>query len=269
MRLQPFYNTDGGAGTGGDGGAGGGQGDGGAADLIPRTEAQKAFAARDEAKKQLRLLQEQGLVLTPEQKAEVEALRTAAAQAEEDRKRKAGEFDQLRTDLLKKHEAEVTAARTEAQTIRQQYHQTLKSHAFAAALDWFGGAEAKTIMTPAIAAAFLGPYVAVEADEGGRESVVVKNTDGHVIMDAKTGRPAPFAQAIGELIGMLPERDSILRGSGKTGSGSSGGSGQGAAGAVDLGNLKPHDFKDPKVREALKREHAKAGGMVIGPAFER
>jgi len=233
-----------------------------AVDLIPRTEAVEAFKARDKAKQALRELQESGLVLTPEQKAEVEALRAAKVKAEEERKRKEGEFDSWRADFAKKTEEQIAAERERAVKVTERLHTTLKDHAFASASDWFGGSDAKTILTPAIASAYFGRYVAVEEHDGA-ERVVVRDPNGHAILDTKTGKPAAFAQAIGELIGMLPDRDSVLRGSGKTGSGSSGGS-HGTQ-TPDLAELTKRASKgDKDAITALRRQQSSLGGISFG-----
>lgn len=230
-----------------------------------KAEAQKAFKARDDAKRALREAQEAGRFLSDEQVERYKALETAAAQAEEERKRKAGEFDGWRADILKKHEEALTAEQTRAKQAQERLHGVLKDHAFASASEWFGGSEAKTILTPAIAASFLGRYVVVEEHEGV-ERVVVKNPQGHVIVDPKTGAPAPFTQAVGELIGMLPDKASILRGSGKTGSGNSGG-GNGNQSVIDFRNLTADQRRDPKVLAALRASLPK-GGVVMGEAYE-
>ena len=234
-------------------------------DLIPRTEAIEAFKARDKAKQALRELQESGLVLTPEQKAEVENLRAAKVKAEEDRKRKEGEFDSWRAEFAKKTEADIAAERERAAKVTERLHTTLKDHAFASASEWFGGSESKTILTPAIAAAYFGRYVAVEELDGA-ERVVVRDPNGHAILDTKTGKPATFAQAIGELIGMLPDKDSVLRGSGKTGSGSSGGSGS-TNQTTDLAELTRRAQKGDKAAlDALRQQQASLGGIRMGMA---
>lgn len=252
-----------------DTGTGGGAPAHGTEDLIPRSEAQKAFKARDEIKGQVREWKDAGLILTPEEKAEIDALRTAAQQAEEDRKKKAGEFDSLRVDLLKKHEAALTERDQKVSHATERLHGVLKDHAFASAVDWFGK-DGKTILTSAIASAYFGKYVAVEEHQGA-ERVVVKDLKGHVILDAKTGEPAAFSDAIGELIGMLPDKDSILRGSGKTGSGSSGGSGTTDHGAaVDVRRpMSAAELRDPKVRAALKAQMAQAGGLQVAAGLNR
>lgn len=236
-----------------------------------REEAKKAFKARDEFKTKLRSLEESGRVLTEEQVERYKALEQAAVTAEEERKKKAGEFDALRVELLKKHETALQAEARKAQEAQDRLHGLLRDHAFASAAEWFGGANAKTILTPDIAAAYFGRYVKVDVDDTGAERVVVTGPDNHVILDEKTGKPAAFTKAIGELIGMLPTRDSILRGSGKTGSGSSGGSGgTDRGGDVDVRRpMTAEELRDPAVRAKLKQQMANAGGLQVAAGLGR
>lgn len=273
MRVMDVLREGEEAGAGSGGGTGAPQGapqSGGDADYF-REEAKKAFKARDEYKAKVRALEESGRVLTDEQVERYKALEQAAASAEEERKRKAGEFDQWRADITRKHETALQAEARKAQEATERFHNTLRDHAFSSASEWFGGAGAKTILTPEIAAAYFGRYVTVEVDDNGAERVVVKDPNNHVILDAKTGRPAAFTQAIGELIGMLPTRDSILRGSGKTGSGSSGGSG-GTDHGVDVDvrrPMTPAELRDPNVRAKVKQQMANAGGLQVAAGLTR
>ena len=69
---------------------------------------------------------------------------------------------------------------------------------------------------------------------------------------------------------MYPEKDHILRGSGKAGSGARGGGGdRQKTGKVDFSNLTAEQMRDPKIREEAKRRVSRAGGIVMGEAFER
>lgn len=269
MRVQDVLreSEDGGAG----GGAGGAGGAGGGGDVeFFRGEAKKAFAARDKVKEELRLAQEAGRLLTDDQLTRYRELEAAAERAAEEKKKAEGQWDTLRTDLLKKHDEALNAERTKATQATERLHAVLRDHAFASASEWFGGDGAKTILTPAIAAAYFGRYVSVEEVDGA-ERVVVKDPRGHVIVDAKTGEPAAFAQAIGELIGMLPDKASILRGSGKTGSGNSGGRGTTeAGGVVDVRRpLTAEELRDPKARAAAREQMAGAGGLQVGAGIPR
>lgn len=231
-------------------------------------EAKKAFKARDEAKAALRKLQDSGLVLTDEQKSRYAEMEAAAAKAEEDRAKKAGEFDTLRSQLVKKHGEELETerqARTKAETDIQSL---IKENAFAQATDLFGASTAKTIYSAKAAQKVFDEFVRVDVVDGKRRLVVL-GLDGQPLLDAKTGQPASFAQAMSELLEALPDKDQHLRGSGKTGSGNSGGAPGGRAPVVDITQLKPADFQDPKVREQVKRQQAQAGGLVQGRAWER
>ena len=267
MLVRDVLREGEGAGAGGDGGTGaGGTGAGGQNDAeYYKAEAKKAFEARDTLKKQLRALEDAGRVLSDEQVEKYKALEEAAVKAEEDRKRKAGEFDSWRADFTKKTDEQLQAEREKAVKVTERLHTTLKDHAFASAGEWFGGEKAKTILTPAIAAAYFGRYVAVE-EQDGAERVVVRDPNGHAILDTKTGKPAAFAQAIGELIGMLPDKDSVLRGSGKTGSGSSGGSGS-TNQTTDLAELtRRAQSGDKAALAALKQQQGTLGGIRMGMA---
>ena len=246
---------------GGGAGAGSGTGTGTVKDdLIPRTEAVEAFKARDKAKQALRELQESGLVLTPEQRDEIAALKAEKAKAEEDRQKKAGEFDSMRVTLVKQHEAAIEAERQKAAKAETELASTLKGLAFASASTWFGEA-GKTVLTPEIAEAFYGRFVELD----GR-TVVVKDPEGNVILDAKTGKPAAFSDAIGQLIEALPNKDHVLRGSGKTGSGSSGGSGS-TNSTTDLAELTRRAQRGDKAAlEALKQQQGTLGGVRMGIA---
>jgi hypothetical protein len=234
-------------------------------------EAKKAFKDRDAAKGEMRKLKDSGAVLTDEQLARYKKLEEDAATAEETRARAAGEFDKLRTQLVDKHSTELKDRDTKLSTLSQRFQSTVITAAFGTAVDYFGAHDkAKTILDVELARDVLGKYVHVEDVEtdplGYR--IVVKLPNGDPIL-GKDGKPAPFTEAIGELINALPNKDRILRGSGKTGSGSSGGSGGHGNGDIDTSRLRPSDFQDPKVREAVKREHAQAGGMVMGRAWEK
>lgn len=237
-------------------------------DLIPRSEAKKAFEARDKAKKEADELRKRAL--SEDQIAEYQALKAAQEKAEEERQKKAGEFEAIKKSLIDKHAAELETERKARIALEQSYTQEKIEAAFLGASDWFGGESAKTIMTGDMAYAYLGKHVSYEDVEVAGKSikaVVVRDLEGNIILDGK-GNPARFAEAIGELIQSLPNKDRILRGSGKTGSGSSGGSTRGSE-TVDLSRLSVDSFKDPKVREALKRRQATAGGLQMGPAFDR
>jgi hypothetical protein len=236
-------------------------------DLIPRAEAKKAFEARDKAKKEADELRKRAL--SDEALAEYQALKAEREKSEEDRQKKAGEFESIKKSLIDKHSAELESERKARIELEQSYRQEKIEAAFLGATDWFGGDSAKTIMTGDMAFAYLGKHVSYEDVElAGKtiKAVVVRDLDGNIILDGK-GNPAKFAEAIGEVIAQLPNKDRILRGSGKTGSGSSGGS-TGSHQPVDLRNLTPARLRDPKVIEALKAQRS-SGGIQMGTAFTK
>lgn len=231
-----------------------------------KAEAQKAFKARDELKAKLRELE--GKVLSDDDLATYASLKEQQAKAEEERAKKAGEFESLKQTLLKKHQDELEAERTARKQLEQSYTAEKIEAAFLGASDLFGGHDnAKTILTGDIACSYLGKYVSYEDVEvGGKtvKAIVVRNPDGEIILDGK-GNPAKFGEAMTELISLLPTRDRILRGSGKTGSGSSGGA-TGTTQPINLSNLTPEQRRDPKVLAQL-RASLPRGGLVMGEAY--
>jgi hypothetical protein len=236
-----------------------------AADLIPRAEAKKAFEARDRAKKEADELRKRAL--SDEAIAEYQALKAEREKAEEDRQKKAGEFETIKKSLIDKHTTELEAERKARMELEQNYRQEKIEAAFLGASDWFGGESAKTIMTGDMAFAYLGKHVSFEeVDVAGKtiKAIVVRDVDGNIILDGK-GNPAKFSDAIGEVIAQLPHKDRILRGSGKTGSGSSGGS-TGSQQPVDLRNLTPAQLKDPRVKAALEALGGNTG-IQMGSSF--
>lgn len=268
--LQPLYLPEGDGGQGGNSGGDGTGGNGGGGDKgvdYYKAEAQQAFKDRDAAKRKLRDAEEKGLVITEQQLQRMKELEDAAAKADEDQKRKAGEFDTLKNQLVEKHTKEIQERDSKLTTLSQRFQNTLIRAEFGSAPELFGAHDkATTIFDVDMGIDVLGKYVHVEDTEDGHR-IVVKNTKGQVLV-GKDGDPLPFAKAMVELIESLPNRDRILRGSGKTGSGNSGGHGTGH-GAQDLDNLKTADFKDPKVRDAVRKKHAAAGGIQSGAVFDR
>lgn len=258
----PIYLTTADASGGGSEGAqdsGAPKGD----EFIPRSEAEKAFRARDEAKKRLRELESR--VMSDEQYAEYQALKEAQGKAEEERKRKAGEFDSWRTQIATKHEQELTAERQKAAQIAERFKQTVVKAEFGAASEWFGGHDAsKTILDVDLGMAALGRYVEVQdaEDDPRGYRVVVKSPKGDTIL-GRDGNPAPFGEAMAELIGMLPNKDRILRGSGKTGSGSSGGSTQ-ITGSMDLATAAKRAAHGDKDARAVLERAAGDGAIQFG-----
>lgn len=275
LLQQPLYEGEGG-GAGGDGGGAGGEGGQGGGKSgkddvqFYKDEAKKAFGERDAVKKRLRELEEKGLIATPEQLTRLKELEDAAATADELRKRKEGEFDTLKGQLVEKHSKEIAERDGKISKLSDRFQTTLKRAEFGAASELFGAHDkSRTIFDSTMAMDVLGKYVHVEdTDDEIGHRIVVKNAKGQTIVD-KNGEPLPFAAAMLELIESLPNKDRILRGSGKTGSGNSGGHGSGH-GDRDLDKPKSaSDFNDPKVREAVRNKHNSAGGIQSGSIFDR
>lgn len=232
-----------------------------------RAEAAKAKALLEEEKKN---------APTAEQRAKWAELEAEAARAEEERAVKKGEFDTLKGQLTTRYEREIEAhkaatqnAVARAEALDKDIDEEMIAREFAQASGLFGPT-GKTIWFPELAQAYFRKDVAVEkVEQNGRTTrrVIVKDTRGATILD-KQGGPMVFAKAMEELIESHPQRDSILRGSGKSGPQSPGGS-HGAGGSIDTSRLKQSDFSDPKVRDAVRDNLATAGGLQIAPAFDR
>lgn len=267
--AQPFCEEP------GDGGAGGGAGAGGGDDAVKRTAFERDSAKAEAAKLKRELDEIRRALPSDEQKQRWAELEKQAETAEEERKRKAGEFDSWRQQVSTKYETQIEAVKKQTQAeaeraagIEKELHDTLKGLSFSSASDLFGP-NGKTVLMPAVAQAYFASHVEVVKDEAtNARRVVVKDAHGSVLVDPKTGAPMEFARAMKELIDAHPDKDHLLRGSGKVGSGSPGGT-QGGAGALDLTRLKPADFKNPQVAAALRLRHAQAGGLQIGSNFDR
>lgn len=222
----------------------------------------EAIASQAQLRKEMTELK--GQVLTKEERDLFDKLKGEAAKIDEEKKKAAGQFDQLREDLVKKHTEELGKRDETIKTLTQRFKDTVVEAAFAGASDLFGGDTAKTVLDGVMGKAVLGGYVHVEDLEGGGFRIVVKNPAGQVIV-GKDGKPAAFAEAIGELINVLPNKDRILRGSGKRGSGSSGGGGEGGSGEPDLVELtKRANAGDKDAIAALKKHQSTVGGIQMG-----
>lgn len=259
QQRRPFLSPE------GDGGGGGDEG----TKLAERVtylenEAKKAYKDRDAAKAQLKELQ--GKTLSDEDATLFAKLKAEATLAEEAAARKAGEFDKLREQLVTKHKTDVESRDQTIATLSTRFKNTVVRAEFGAASDLFGGSTASTVLDVDMAMAVLGSYVSVEdTDDAQGYRIVVKGRNGDVIL-GKDGKPAPFSEAIAELINTLPNKDRILRGSGKAGSGSSGGAGGGRDDVFDLRNIKPDQLRDPAVLEQIRKSQPR-GALVMGEAY--
>jgi hypothetical protein len=229
-----------------------------------KVEAQKAFRDRDAAKAELRKLSESGRVLTDEQIEKYKALETAAEKAEEDRKRKAGEFDTWRESITKKHSTELEAERQRAIDADTKWRNTHVGLAFAGASDLFGK-EGLTIYSPKAAEKIFKEHVRIE-DDG---SVAVLDASGNVMVDAKTGKPASFSAGMRELIESLPDKADHLRGSGKAGSGNSGGSNTPLIQADVTELTRRANTGDKAAVDALRARRNNSNKLVMGSALSR
>jgi hypothetical protein len=239
----------------------------------------EADAAKAEAARIKRELEELKKHLpNDDQRARWAELEAMAAKAEEDRLKKSGEFDAWRQQINDTHSKALDAERqmrenasAQAKAIETDLQNTLIGQEFARTSDLFGPT-GKTVLLPEVAQSYFARNVEVEVvphPAGGAPSrrVVVRDHHGAIILDAKNGQPMSFGLAMAQLIDSHPQKAHLLRGSGKVGSNSTGGAH--GTGDIDLSRLKASDFADPKVREAVKERQAAAGGLQIGPAFDR
>ena len=238
-------------------------------------EADQARAASSRLQKELEEIKKQ--LPSDEQRARWAELDAQYQTSEEQRKRKEGEFDAWRVSIQDKHTKELDAARQEranevarAEATERELNDTLIGLAFSNATEWFGPT-GKTVLTPAMAQAYFAPHVSIEVVPGAngspsRRRVIVKDARGVTIVDSKTGQPPSFGQAIGEVIESHPDKKQMLRGSGKVGSNSPGGE-SGIEGR-DLSRLKPSDFQNQEVRDAVRESLTAPGGLKVGPGFD-
>jgi hypothetical protein len=228
-----------------------------------QNEAKKAFEARQAAKREADELRKQLDALKGVDPEEYRTLKSEREAAEQERAKRAGEFDKLQQQLVTKHQAELTAEQQRREQAEQRLQRTVIGRAFADAVDLFGPS-GKTIYLPSDAERIFGDRVQILEDG----TVAVTDAAGDVILDGKTGKPAAFAVAMAEYIDGLSDKQYRLRGSGKTGSGSTGGvNGVPANQPIDVARLTPQQRRDPKVIEQLKANRPK-GGMYV-PAYDQ
>lgn len=263
----------------GDGGAAGGAGapQGGAPqgdDPMKQAAFERDQALARAQKFERELAELRKLLPSDDERKEYQELRAARETAEEERKKKAGEFDAWRSDIEKKNLAalkakddEITAARNEATSERKLRHDAMIAREFAEAAELFGASEtALTVLPAQIAQSHFGRFVTVEKDDQtGREVIVVKDEQGVRPVDPATGRPHGFINAMREIIEKHPLKDHILRGSGKVGSGSAGGHGSNKP--LDLGELTRRAATGDKAALAELKQRRSPGGIVMGEAY--
>lgn len=218
------------------------------------------------------------LVPSEEERAKIAELQAAHAKAEEERLKKEGDFNAWRLQIQNKHEQELDALRQQLAnsealraTTDREVDDILISREFSDASELFAPGTGKTVLIPEVAQAFFRNNVEVQTEDvNGRKirRVVVKDMNGVIIVDPKTGRPMNFLPGITHLIDGHPRKDTFIRGSGKSGSGSSGGF-QGADGRVDLNKLTKQDIQNPAVRAQINRQMEEAGGLTFGRGFDR
>lgn len=228
-----------------------------------QAEAKKAFEARQQAKREADELRKQIEAYKGIDPDEYKTLKAEREAAEQERAKKAGEFDKLQQQLVQKHQAELTAEQQRREQAEQRLQRTVIGRAFSDAVDLFGPS-GKTIYLPSDAERIFGDRVQILEDG----TVAVTDAAGDVILDGKTGKPASFAVAMAEYIDSLPDKQYRLRGSGKTGSGSPGGAtGVPSNQPIDASRLTPQQRRDPKVLDQLRTQRP-TGGMYV-PAYDQ
>lgn len=247
-----------------------GDGGGGDAEAIKKAnfERDAAVAKAENLQKQIDDLKKQ--VPSDDDRKKLKDLEAAQALAEEEKKKKAGEWDALKTELVTKHATELKAKDDQIAHLNALITDGEIDRAFAGAFvdksPLFGGDDALTILPADLASRALRNHVSVEMVDG-KPVIKVKDDKGKVVIDPKTGDPMAFGPALHQVISGLPTKDRILRGSGKAGSGSSGGGGD-KSDKVDFSNLTPEQMRDPKIIAQAKQRQSEAGGIMMGTAFD-
>lgn len=229
-----------------------------------QAEAKKAFDARQKAKAEADDLRKQLEARQGIDPDEYKRLKESAEQAEQERARKAGEFDKLKDQLVTRYQADIEARDKKLAEADKRLRDMLVGRAFAEATELFGPS-GKTIYVPRAAERIFSEYVRVQ-DDG---SLAVVDANGDIILDPRTARPKPFAEAMGKLIESLPDKDYHLRGSATTGSGSSGGvnTSQKPGDEVALTKRLLQNPKDKDAYDKLKAlQKAKGGNITFGSA---
>jgi len=248
------------------------------ADDVQRLQYEREQAAAEAARIKRELEEMKKALPSDEQRAKWAELEDQARRAEEERLAKSGEFEAWRKSITDNHQRELSEERAQrenesqrARQIEEELRETLVGRQFADAVDLFGP-NGYTVMLPDMAQSYFGKHVEVEADRATdgkvHRKVVVKDATGTVILDPKTGRPEQFAKAMRIVVDAHPNKQWLLRASGRVGAHSSGGAID-ADGGVDLSKLKPGDFKNPKIREAVKNKMNTSGGLQTAPGFEQ
>ncbi len=226
-----------------------------------KSEAKKAFTARDRVRSQLSELEAKA-TLTQEERARLDELTKQQSEAEEQRKIAQGEYESLKAAILKE-KSEAIAAKEAAE---QRYAQRSVEAAFANASDLFGP-NGITTLTPEFAYAGMRGHVDfVPGTDGKPDRIVVRNMSGGVI--SKDGEPVPFAEGMRQLIDEWPSKEHILRAGRTAGSGSTGGRGEPIQPTDRAELIRRADAGD---REALAklRESQPKGRTVHGSFWER
>lgn len=219
------------------------------------SELEKAIKARDKAKGDVHL--------SKTEREELDALRTAKAEADDAQLKAKGDYEALKA----KAEKQIAEAEAKAAASAEKFANKAIETAFASASDLFGP-KGRTVLTPDFALPAFGKHVKFVPSESGDDgSIVVHDLKGDAIV-GKDGKPAPFAEAMGRLIESWPTKDAILRGSGKAGSGSAGSGESTVTSATRADLIKRAAAGDSEARDAFAKS-PQPGRQVSGAFWER
>jgi hypothetical protein len=196
--LMPCFDAS------GDGGGGGGD-----ADAIKKANFERDTAIANAAKLQAQIDDLKKLVPSADQQKRLKELEDAAAKAEEDRKTKAGEWESLKLELVTKHNAELEKFKTEIALAehadrrrrdRPRVQRRLRRQVAAVRRRRRADGPAAGSGEPA-----LRKYVSVEMVDG-KPVLKVKDANGKVVIDTKTGNPMDFGPAMHQVITACRQR---------------------------------------------------------------
>lgn len=216
---------------------------------------QKERERANELEKKIKGLE--GNAITDEEKEELKQLREARQKAEEDRKRREGEFDKWRDEISEKHKKETSEIVAERDKLRQAICNDSVKVQIAEACNEFEG-RAK-ILEPLIRQSIETTY------EDGRVQIAVNDADGTKMLDDE-GRPLTIRGLV-ERMSKDQEYADLFASKQRSGGGSSsdsgrdGGSGNGGEKPDTKGLKRSEMSKKDKV--AFIREHGEEEYMKL------
>ena len=226
-----------------------------------RAELKKIASQRDKAKADAKALRDQAQ-LTTEERSKLESFQQAAADAEEQKRLAAGEYEAAKSAILK----EKADAEAKAKAADDRYRRKVVETAFAAATDLFGPSGLTTLTADFAYAGMSSHVELVPGKDGAPDRMVVRDLNGEIIR-SEGGDPAPFAEGMRALIEMWPGKENILRAGQRAGSGSTGGSGE-AATPADRAQLAERAWAGDRQAAATLRRSQPQGRTIRGRFWE-